>query len=154
MLNKLIEQSRHKCARYWPEKVNEPMLVTHQESDKLYFTVTLEGTITFKIERILTEHIYEYCRVLTKLQIMYICSVRIWSYLRDIILKKGTASSVTRVACVTPVAPVSARTTTSACASWRSTFKWSKVILRRQRGNVRGAFMPSAMRLIRMIANA
>ena len=43
MLNKLIEQSRHKCARYWPEKLNEPMLVTHAESDKLYFTVTLEG---------------------------------------------------------------------------------------------------------------
>jgi len=42
MLNKLIEQSRHKCARYWPEKLNEPMLVTHAESDKLYFTVTLE----------------------------------------------------------------------------------------------------------------
>jgi len=42
MLNKLIEQSRHKCARYWPEKLNEPMIVTHAESDELYFTVTLE----------------------------------------------------------------------------------------------------------------
>ena len=43
MLNKLIEQSRHKCARYWPEKLNEPMIVSHHESDQLYFTVTLEG---------------------------------------------------------------------------------------------------------------
>lgn len=42
MLNKLIEQSRHKCARYWPDKLNEPMIVTHTESDELYFTVTLE----------------------------------------------------------------------------------------------------------------
>ena len=64
---------------------------------------------------------------------------------------KGTASNVIKADCVMRVARASARITTSACESWKNTFKWRKKILPFRHGNVRGAFMPSAMKL-RMIS--
>ena len=46
MLNKLIEQTRNKCHRYWPEEIGSTLTFkgTEQKND-LYFTVTLKGKI-------------------------------------------------------------------------------------------------------------
>ena len=48
MLNKLIEQGKNKCHRYWPEEIGSTLTFkgTEQKND-LYFTVTLKG---FKFE--------------------------------------------------------------------------------------------------------
>ena len=44
MLNKLIEQGKNKCHRYWPEEIGSTLTFkgTEQKND-LYFTVTLKG---------------------------------------------------------------------------------------------------------------
>ena len=41
MLNKLIENSRNKCARYWPEEVGHEMQF---EVGNIIYKVTLLGT--------------------------------------------------------------------------------------------------------------
>ena len=44
MLNKLIEQGKNKCHRYWPEEIGSTLTFKGMEQkNDLYFTISLKG---------------------------------------------------------------------------------------------------------------